>query len=736
MKIWNFALAVCLYLVHFNSLQAQDTVVVRSHNQTHWNWYGNWDNWTVFPGDTFTSRKILLKYTLGCPGSGCSEWDYTTQIKVLHPNGETDSSLTQSPWFVSAGSSPDSIPVLITSPWVTFYNSTTQLTDSSLATADTVFVFADSAAPTLITDTVLVFTGGFWNYYFDATGTTTDSVWVGYDSLWNNGQHTYYQYFPKIVTIELARFITPYAGSVPNSWTRTVYYDVTDYAPVLRDSTLIRAHYGGWQNGFTITLDFMFIEGTPPRNSLDVIPIYDGNYNYGGAPGIETSLTSKTVNLPVGTDAFALHFTPTGHGFDNNEDCAEFCPKTYTVKVNGSVVQNGLIWNDECGLNPQYPQSGTWLYDRANWCPGDKGRRFEHELTGTAAMNQPVSIDVDIQPYTWNGSGGQPVYIIHGSVIPYSTPNFTTDAEIRDILAPSKFYEYRRFNPICDNAHILVRNSGSATITEMVFSYQVEGGTPAQYIWTGSLPFLAETEVQLPFPDATFWQGSGNTFMAEILSVNGSADQNADNNKLQSEYDLTPSYAAPAIIILMKTNLFPGENAWEILDSDGNVVYSRNNFPTNDFARDTVPLANGCYTFHLTDSDKDGMAFWANSDGSGYARIMRHDGMIYKNFSGDFGTEITHHFTVGYANQVVESEHVPHIEMYPNPASHTVTLDLSALTGTSQVTVFGSDGKQILNGSYSGNLITLDVSEFANGLYFLKVSNNNRYVTKQLILSH
>ena len=28
-----------------------------------------------------------------------------------------------------------------------------------------------------------------------------------------------------------------------------------------------------------------------------------------------------------------------------------------------------------------YPQGGTWVYDRANWCPGDKATTRNHELT-------------------------------------------------------------------------------------------------------------------------------------------------------------------------------------------------------------------------------------------------------------------------------------------------------------------------------------------------------------------
>ena len=51
------------------------------------------------------------------------------------------------------------------------------------------------------------------------------------------------------------------------------------------------------------------------------------------------------------------------------------------------------IWRDDCGENPLYPQGGTWIYDRANWCPGDKATTREHELTSFIESGQENLID-------------------------------------------------------------------------------------------------------------------------------------------------------------------------------------------------------------------------------------------------------------------------------------------------------------------------------------------------------
>ena len=58
---------------------------------------------------------------------------------------------------------------------------------------------------------------------------------------------------------------------------------------------------------------------------------------------------------------------PSGHG-----QAGEFTPNiSYTAKVNGNLVGGNPIWKDDCGFNAIWPQGGTWIFDRANWCPGE-----------------------------------------------------------------------------------------------------------------------------------------------------------------------------------------------------------------------------------------------------------------------------------------------------------------------------------------------------------------------------
>src|SRR3954471_6263458 len=95
-----FALFILSQNIHANT---GDTTTVRTHNLSHWNWYGQFDNWATFPDTSHHYRKITLKYKLGCPSAGCSDWDYTTQIFILRHTGMYDSTSSQLPYFTVNG---------------------------------------------------------------------------------------------------------------------------------------------------------------------------------------------------------------------------------------------------------------------------------------------------------------------------------------------------------------------------------------------------------------------------------------------------------------------------------------------------------------------------------------------------------------------------------------------------------------------------------------------------------
>ena len=161
-------LSTLVITISFLTAFAGDTITVRSHNNIHMNWNGNYDQWAVFPADTNMYERIWLIYTLGCPTGGCSDWDYTTKISIRHRTGAIDSTLVQAPAFTVNGNVVDSVSYSNDTTWVHSYNTTTHLTDSAPSAILNIILYQNSSTPTTPTDTMVVWSANYYNHLFDS----------------------------------------------------------------------------------------------------------------------------------------------------------------------------------------------------------------------------------------------------------------------------------------------------------------------------------------------------------------------------------------------------------------------------------------------------------------------------------------------------------------------------------------------------------------------------------------
>ena len=86
-----FAL-ICLFISAWTYSKA-DTLFVTSHNGVNMVWHESYDRTAYFPTEGKEYRKVLMYYTVGCPSSGCSDWDYDVLTYIMHEPGTKDSSI-------------------------------------------------------------------------------------------------------------------------------------------------------------------------------------------------------------------------------------------------------------------------------------------------------------------------------------------------------------------------------------------------------------------------------------------------------------------------------------------------------------------------------------------------------------------------------------------------------------------------------------------------------------------
>jgi len=406
--------------------------------------------------------------------------------------------------------------------------------------------------------------------------------------------------------------------------------------------------------------------------------MFGGSFPYGNPNDPIGNYMSPLMHQPYpgATRTDALLYI-TGHGFGGNENCAEFCSKNYYLKVNSQSQASAAVWNNTCGWNPIFPQGGTWVYDRANWCPGSSVPWFRHTVT-PYLVGQNNLISFDMQAFT-NVNNNYCSYITEGHLIDYLPPTYQNDASVEEILAPSSNPNHSRFNPICGSPKIRIRNNGGTALTSAKIEYGVSGGNSQAFNWTGNLPLLAEAEINLPPLNSWFNSFGANTFFARITEANGQADELGFNNEQMSSFQAV-TQLPDSFFIFFKTNMVPNENTWSIEDANGQVVRSRSSFPINTLSRDTIRLSPGCYRMRFNDSGGDGIAFWANQPaGTGSLRIM---GAVspystLKNFGGDFGNGVDFQFTVGYQMSTgILSEQS--WKLYPNPANDRISVEFQA----------------------------------------------------------
>jgi hypothetical protein len=606
----------------------------------------------------------------------------------------------------------------------------------------TLELFDHPTSPALPTDTLHVWAPG-WSYVYDLNGAKADSVWIGADSTIYKTLRNYYgPPFEVVDRIELGRYITPYGINLdlgPDGW--TWIYDVTDYLPVLRGPKRLTA--GNWQE--LLDLKFLFIEGTPSRQPLTVQNVYIGDYGYGnsipGNPGsIENQLTPRTVSIPAGTASALLKVRTTGHGFGGTLNCAEFCPRNNVVKLNGTPRFNQYLWDDGCALNPLFPQGGTWLYSRANWCPGKDVHTDEYELTPYITPGTSLAVDYDMQAnYQWDGQGSYPTYVIESQVFTYGPNQFAHDARLEQIIAPNKMKIYGRHNPTCGGPIIRVRNTGSQTMTSLTVDYGITGGPSGTYTWTGSLPFNQATEIELPpFAGGQAWPDVPNQrFYATLSAPSGQPDEYAPNNTASSAFVNTPVIESDRLLLLFYTNGFASESSFVLKDENGNVVDQRQYVNNNQIHRDTLNVPPGCYTLSILDSDDDGLAFFANNDGGGWARVYRlGSNVVLHNFPADFGRQTDYRFVTRYPTGIDEAPgDAAQLEVFPVPTAEQVFVRLPAVSGNALMRIFDLTGRLVHQQDYvTGTDGMVSVAGWAPGTYWVTVQVGKQLFTGKIVV--
>jgi hypothetical protein len=589
---------------------------------------------------------------------------------------------------------------------VTLASTTRNVVDTLLPAPLMIVLYGDTARANIPTDTVLGWPIGF-TYTLNPDNTIQDSAAVTPDHLLLKQLHFYYETpFELTRRYELGRYITPYGIglSLGEGWTWV--WDVTDFVHLLKDTVHLTA--GNFQE--LLDMKFVFIEGTPPRDVVRIENVWQGDF---ALKDFAARVQPKRIALDPAAKTFKLRTTATGHQFSNATNCAEFCPKIHSVLVDGVTRWSWQIIQ-ECSMNPLYPQGGTWIYARAGWCPGMEAMTKEFELTPFITGSE-VEIDYESQ-YDEFGN-----YVFESQLVSYGEIRHQLDAAIDRIIAPSNHELNGRFNPTCGRPRIVIQNRGAQNLTSVDIAYGYRGGATQQYTWSGALGFMQKADVWLP-PLTEQPPSENRIFDVTLNAPNGATDEYTRNDTQHSHFTTVPVFDK-RLIVLFRTNNAPGENRYEVLDAEGSVVHSRSGFAANTTYRDTLRLMPGCYEFLLHDSGEDGIAWWANNDGTGSLQFRLDGGELWSTVNPDFGKQARYPFIY---SGLVAVEELPSraaaLEMFPNPVTDLLRVRYNdAPDGKLRYIVHDMLGQMVLQSEFRSGDDRIPVSALLPGTYVLSV---------------
>ncbi len=214
------------------------------------------------------------------------------------------------------------------------------------------------------------------------------------------------------------------------------------------------------------------------------------------------------------------------------------------------------------------------------------------------------------------------------------------DAGITAITSPSGTLCSTLIDPV-----VTLTNFGENDLTSVTIVYDIDGGTPQSFAWTGNLAYLASETVALPGISTT--QGP-HTLNVTVALPNGAADEIAGNDAASSSLDIS----GETVVVSIRTDNNGGETSWSIFDAfffpvaNGGPYPGQNNTIVNTEVCLPTTLGN-CFSFVVTDAGGDGLCCL---NGAGYWELLtvNEQALLRDRFQGGNQSPSTTPVSPGY----------------------------------------------------------------------------------------
>jgi hypothetical protein len=207
------------------------------------------------------------------------------------------------------------------------------------------------------------------------------------------------------------------------------------------------------------------------------------------------------------------------------------------------------------------------------------------------------------------------------------------------------------------------------------------------------------------FPYAYQWSNGANTQGIFNLSANSYSVMIIDHNGCFSSLNFTVTQPANPLVInaavVDASNVSSGDGSIDITVTGGQAPYTFN-WSNNVNTEDLSGLSPGAYLVNVTDVND----------------CVSSSTFLVGNITGIENAAVT------------EAD----IIMYPQPASDQVTFETKGFA-VNKIEIYNAIGQKVFTGTMDASSLTINLAQFAGGLYHVQFHSKDQVVLKRMVIN-
>jgi lysyl endopeptidase len=287
----------------------------------------------------------------------------------------------------------------------------------------------------------------------------------------------------------------------------------------------------------------------------------------------------------------------------------------------------------------------------------------------------------------------------------FNAPAFNYDLTLTGLAGPDSLYCLDQADWVAT-----VRNNGMITAQNFRVRLFKDGTEIASREISQTLPY--GNSFAVAFPSIPLGLGQFD-FKATVEFISPLADENPLNDSASKSIERIFGDEAT---VNFRYDLFSTQTKWGIYRLDGSAIYQSTVAASYENILQSFCLPAGCYLFRVTDNGKDGICCQVG-EGS-FSVTGSNGGVLVQN------EKFTELFEKKFCVPGLPADWEELFEIYPNPSNSQINVKVQSYAEgfDSELVIFSVDGKVLVNQKGTLKYLnTFDVSEWAQGIYFVRI---------------